>query len=104
MNFIAILQAIKLVFSLLPLIHDAVNQIELLFPQGGVGAQKLEMVKGVIEKAMAAYGVAGDTFGAIWPMISGLISSFVSIKNAATSTPNASNVVPVVDLSVPVGG
>jgi hypothetical protein len=101
MNFIAILQAIKLVFSLLPMIHDAVNQIETLFPQGGIGAQKLDMVKGVIEKALSAYGVAEGTFGAVWPMISGLIAQFVAIKNA--SAPEAPKAISAASASTSVG-
>lgn len=87
MNFLAIINAVKLVFQLLPLIHDAVNQIELLFPQGGMGQQKLEMVKGVIEKAMSAFGVGEQVFSNVWPMISGLIAQFVSIKNAEKPAP-----------------
>lgn len=94
MNIMLVINAIKLVFQLLPVIHQAVDQIEELFPQGGMGAKKLEMVKGIIEKTMSAFGVGENIFNNIWPVISGLIAQFVTIKKEVI--PNAQNVAPVI--------
>lgn len=77
MNFFAIL---KLIFSLMPIIHQAIDQIETLFPQGGYGAQKLAMVQTVVEKAMSVSDVGGTAFTAVWPMISGMVGDIVALK------------------------
>lgn len=83
MNFLAVL---KLIITLLPIIHSAVDQIEQLFPQGGYGAQKLEMVKTIIEKSISISELGGSAFGSIWPIISGVIGHIVSLKKATTET------------------
>jgi hypothetical protein len=77
MNFLAML---RLVFSLLPIIHEAIDQIETLFPQGGNGATKLAMVQSVIEKAMKVTDTGGAVFSAIWPTVAGLIGDIVAMK------------------------
>jgi hypothetical protein len=77
MNFLTIL---KIALSLLPIIHDAVDQVETLFPQGGKGAAKLEMVKSIIENTLAVSDSAGATMQVVWPVVSGMIAQIVSIK------------------------
>lgn len=84
MNFFAIL---KLVFSLLPIIHSAIDQIETLFPQGGYGVQKLDMVKNIVEKAMSVSDMGANAFTAVWPMIAGIVGDIVSIKNSLKRDP-----------------
>src|SRR6266705_2200530 len=84
MNFFAVL---KLVFSLLPIIHSAIDQIEALFPLGGYGVQKLDMVKNIIEKAMSVSDLGGSAFTAVWPMIAGIVGDIVSIKNSMKRDP-----------------
>lgn len=86
MNFIEIL---KLVFSLLPILHDAVAAVEALFPQGGNGQKKLDMVRAILEQAMSASGAASSTFSIVWPVLSTTIGSIVAIKKAVSSTVSA---------------
>lgn len=83
MNFLEIL---KLAISLLPILHDAVASVETLFPQGGNGQKKLDMVKGILEQAMTAGGYASTAFSAVWPVASSLIASIVSMKKVVTGT------------------
>ena len=76
------LSTVKIVLSLLPLIIEAVKAIEAAFPEGGVGAKKLDMVK---ETLQSAYSVATDattTFEQIWPAISGTVNAVVGLMNA----------------------
>lgn len=102
MNFFAIL---KLIIQLLPIIHTAIDQIDDMFPASGYGAQKLALVKTIIEKAIAISDV-GEAFGknpawtfdSIWPMLSGIIANIVSAKKAgAAEMPNAQNVQPTLN-------
>jgi hypothetical protein len=105
MNFFAIL---KLIIQLLPVIHLAVDQIDDMFPASGHGAQKLALVKTILEKAIAISDV-GEAFGknpswtfdSIWPMLSGIIANIVSTKKAVSERnpdmPNAQNVQPTLN-------
>lgn len=79
MNFLSIL---KLALSLLPIIHDAVDQIEKLFPQGGNGARKLELVKAIIEQVLSVTDTTGATMSLVWPIVSGIVSQIVAMKKA----------------------
>ena len=78
MNFIA---AAQMIFSLLPTLIGAVNTVEGLFPQAGSGAQKLAMVKTMLEAANAHSGDIAD-FEAYWPVISKTISGLVATFKA----------------------
>lgn len=77
MNF---LQILKIALGLLPIIHDTVDAVEKLFPQGGNGAKKLEMVKSIIENTLAVSDSAGATMQVVWPVVSGMIAQIVSFK------------------------
>lgn len=91
MNFLAIMQ---LITSLLPIIHNTVEQVEVLFPEKGRGAEKLAMVKDVVETAInvsdigsamaqAGRGAPSDT---LWPVVSGVIGSIVAMKKSRQPT------------------
>jgi hypothetical protein len=87
MNFLALMQ---LANSLLPLIHSTVEQVETIFPQSGKGAEKLSLVKGVVEKAIDLSDIGMAMAGAghpapsttVWPVVAGMIGSIVSMKNS----------------------
>lgn len=100
MNF---LKALSLIFSMLPMIEQAITQIETLFPQGGIGQQKLDMVKAIIEKASSAFGIGDSVFESIWPMISASVSAVVSMKNSlgSVATPSIA-IVPSTPVQVAV--
>lgn len=86
MNFFAIL---KLIVQLMPIIHSAIDQIDDLFPQGGYGAEKLALLKTIVEKAIAVSDMAGPLgssgFSILWPLISSTVSNLVSTKKAIKS-------------------
>ncbi len=77
-----LLQTIKLILSLLPLIVETVRTIEAVMPAGS-GKTKLEMLRGTME---AAYSVSTDTivqFEAVWPAIERTVSAVVTAFNTA---------------------
>lgn len=78
------LDILKLIFSMLPLIHAIVDQVEEMFPYGGYGAQKLALVKDMLEKAMAVSDLSGAAFERLWPMFSGVIANIVLIKKSVS--------------------
>ena len=77
MNFI---DTVKLVVSFLPTIVDAINTVEKLFPEGGKGAAKLEMVKGILVAANEQAANQIENFEKFWPMISKVIAGVVAFK------------------------
>lgn len=75
------IEAIKLVLSLFPVIVQAVKTVEEMFPAGGLGAEKLAIVREMLE---AAYAMATDISGAfeqIWPTVQKIIDTVVGIFN-----------------------
>jgi hypothetical protein len=96
MNFLAIMQ---LITQLLPIIHSTVDQVETIFPQSGKGAEKLALVKNVVEtaidvsdigQAMAQAGRDAPS-ATVWPIVSGVIGSIVAMKKSSVKpTPFAS--------------
>lgn len=79
MSFI---NTIRLILSLLPLIVEAVNTVEKMFPQGGLGQQKLEFVRNLLEGAFKTATDVSVEFEKIWPPIQGLIGSLVTMYNS----------------------
>lgn len=74
MNFF---ETVKTIVALLPTIIEAVNTVEKLFPEGGKGAAKLEMVKGMLVAANEHAGKIDD-FEAFWPVIKKTIDGIVA--------------------------
>ena len=79
------LTLLRLAFSMLPIIHTAVDQIEDMFPQGGNGAQKLAMVKNIIESAMNMSELGSNAFTTLWPMIASIVADIVALKKKVSS-------------------
>jgi hypothetical protein len=78
MNF---LNAVKTVLGMLPALIEAIKAIEFAFPEGGKGAQKLELVRNILA---STYTFAEDTvaqFETVWKMLVPVIASIVSFAN-----------------------
>lgn len=54
-----------------------VKTVEVLFPEGGHGSEKLEIVKGWLEESSRILGIADDTFKSVWPLINSSITILV---------------------------
>lgn len=78
-----VLQILKLILSLLPLILDTVRAIEAALPEGGNGSAKLALVR---EAISAGYSVASDavtSFEQAWPAIEKVVGAAVTLFNTA---------------------
>ena len=75
-------QKLQILAALLPLISGLVQQVENMFPQQGVGAQKLEMVRRMLESVYATLGEFTVAFTDIWPVLKGAIEAVVNAANA----------------------
>lgn len=73
---------IRIVAQLLPAIIEAIKAIEAAIPQTGQGAQKLALVRELIEAAFEAVQDAGVTFADVWPAIQRLVAKIVGLFNA----------------------
>ena len=91
-----IIETVKLIASLLPLIHQVVLLVEQIFPKAGSGAQKLEAAVGIIQSAMPTIGASAEQISAIGstlrPVISGVVSALnVAGQPSAPAAPAASD-------------
>lgn len=75
------IQTIRLILSLLPLILDTIRAIEAALPAGGLGREKLALVRTTIESAYIAAGEAADSFETIWPALERTIGAAVALFN-----------------------
>lgn len=72
-----VVEIIRLVLALLPLVVEAIKQIESLFPSSGMGPAKKAMVLQMIEKAdPAAFQKTAVT-------LDGIVDKTVTILNAS---------------------
>lgn len=78
-----LLETIKLLASLLPLIHQVVLLVEQIFPKAGSGAQKLEVAVGIIQSAMPTIGASAEQISAIGTTLRPVVSGVVSALNVA---------------------
>lgn len=68
------LETIKLVLSLLPIIIQAVRQLEELFPESDRGAMKLDLIRRTIQNV---YDISDNTL----PLIEKMVNTIVDIFN-----------------------
>ena len=78
-TFIAIFSLIN---QLLPLIRKTVLTLEELFPQSGTGSAKKAMLNEILDKTIAATGVAGDVYAAAKPVISVVIDAVAGLHKS----------------------
>lgn len=77
-----LVQTLRLILTLLPLIIEAVRAIEAALPDGGKGEAKLALVRQSIE---AGYAVATDTaaaFETMWPALEKTVAAVVALFNS----------------------
>lgn len=83
MNYITKLIAVaKAVAVLWPLAIQFVEQVELLLPESGNGAAKLQMVKTWLKAAYESIEGLSTTFDDVWPTIERLIEALVASLNS----------------------
>lgn len=68
------LETIKLILSLLPLIIQAVRQLEELFPESDRGAMKLDLIRRTIQNV---YDISDNTL----PLIEKMVNTIVDVFN-----------------------
>lgn len=85
-QFLAILSLINQLF---PLVIQTVRTVEAAFPQSGIGATKLEMVRGMLEHAYSQTQTAETTFDKLWPMLSVMIGGIVKTANVVNAKTGA---------------
>lgn len=74
--------ALKTILSLLPLIIQAVSQIEAAFPASGNGQVKLAALKDVLQSASdISDDVNSGQFDKLWPAIQRAVSAVVNLAN-----------------------
>lgn len=76
------LESIKLVLSIFPVLVNAIKTIEASIPVDGKGAEKLELLKGVMQSTFENSTKAVSTFEQVWPMLQSVIVSIVNAFNA----------------------
>jgi len=75
------LQTVKLIISLFPVLLEAVKAAEAALPGGGNGAQKLALVRVIIESAYALAGDVKEAFDKIWPALEKVVDAVVAAFN-----------------------
>lgn len=78
----SVLETIRLVVSLLPAVIELIDAIEKAFPQGGQGAQKLELVRSALQSSYSISQSVSASFEQLWPALQTVIAGVVSLKNA----------------------
>ena len=66
-------ETIRIILSLLPIVIQTVQQLEALFPEGGQGKMKFEMVTRVLQET---YKVSNDILPTIEKMIPIVVDVF----------------------------
>lgn len=74
-------EILKLVIGLLPLLIQAIKAVEQAIPEGGKGADKLELIKGVVQTAYDTSSKLSVSFEQLWPTVSGTIQTIVKTFN-----------------------
>lgn len=75
------LQILQLALSLLPQLLQIVTAVEGMLPGQGKGAQKLDYVRRMLESAFTKANTFGVAFSQLWPVLSSMVGTIVSIKN-----------------------
>jgi hypothetical protein len=79
MQFIEIL---KLILQLFPLLIQAIQSVEAAIPQSGKGAEKLDLIKNIIQTSYDNSAKTVATFEQLWGPLSSVIKSIVAAFNA----------------------
>lgn len=77
-----IIAYLKLFLAIVPLIVQAIQVVEAAIPAPGAGAQKLEMIKQMLQTSVNIAPQIGATFEQLWPTIQSIIANTVAAFNA----------------------
>lgn len=75
------IQILKLVISLFPLIIDAIKAVEAAIPDSGKGAEKLELIRNVVQTSYDTSNKLVAPFEQLWPAFEGTIRAIVNAFN-----------------------
>lgn len=76
-----VLNILRTVLTLLPLLIDAVRAIEAAMPQSGLGAAKLGVIRSTLEAAFSVAKDASVTFDQVWPVLETAVGAVVGVFN-----------------------
>lgn len=82
-----ILAALKLIFSLLPLITETVHGLQTAFPSAGTA--KLDVLTAVVAEAAQADAVLKDVYTTAAPKLAPILSAFVALIKGKPAVPAA---------------
>jgi len=74
-------EILKLIISLLPLLIKAIQAVEEAIPGGGKGADKLELLKSLVQTAYETSNKVTVSFEQLWPSLAGTIQAIVKAFN-----------------------
>ena len=77
-----LIKIIQIIVTLLPQLIDIIKAVESAVPTTGSGAEKLALVRGIIENVFNAATDITEEFADIWPVLVGIINNIVSVFNA----------------------
>jgi hypothetical protein len=80
-SFLAVLQVIGTLF---PIVVKLVETIQHALPDSGQGAIKLEMLKGLLEKAYAQEQTMAVSFEHVWPYLEPVVAGVVKVVKGRT--------------------
>jgi hypothetical protein len=76
------LALVSLVNQLLPIVFETVKTVEGMFPQGGQGATKLQMVANIVQEAAKATNAAVAQLPSFVSVLTPVVSGMVTMANA----------------------
>lgn len=79
MNWLTI---VKVVLELVPLVVNTIKTIEGAIGESGKGAEKLAMLRGIVESAYNSAKDATVKFEQIWPALESIVKTVVGTFNA----------------------
>lgn len=82
-----ILAALKLIFSLLPLITETVRGLQAAFPHAGLA--KLDVLTAVVAEAAQADATLKDVYATAAPKLAPILSAFVGLIKKPAAAPAA---------------
>lgn len=74
-----VLEILKIVASLIPVIVQAIKAIEEAIPDKGQGAQKLTIIRTMVEQAFGQIEQASVAFQDVWPIVESTVGGFVKL-------------------------
>jgi hypothetical protein len=81
MSLSQFVDTLKLIVSILPTLIDAIRVAEQVCSGSGLGKEKLELVRSIVEAAYSNSTDIARSFDIIWPSLQKAISAIVTIFN-----------------------